>query len=71
MAGINSEKFFGGVWETLKKVIGQVTVQEAAKIPAVKEQVAQEKLKIGKEALWSAFPVILIGALAFFVIRKF
>lgn len=61
------DKVFKGAWQTLKTVVAS----QAAGIPGVQKEVEVQKLKAGKDVLWSAFPVILVGALAFFVIRKF
>jgi len=68
---LKSESIFSKAFEALKTVVKQFAVQESAKIPAVQKEIEEQKIKAGKEALWSAFPVIIIGALAFYVIRKF
>lgn len=68
---LKSESIFSKAFEALKTVVKQFAVQEGAKIPAVQKEIAAQKLKAGKEVLWSSFPVILVAALAFIVIKKF
>jgi len=68
---LKSESIFSKAFEALKTVVKQFAVQEGAKIPAVQKAIAEEKVKAGKEALWTSFPIILVAALAFLVIRKF
>lgn len=71
MAGIDFEKFFGQAWEITKTVLGTMVVQEGSKIPQVQKQISAAKVSAGKSALWSAFPIILIGAVILFAIKKF
>jgi len=68
---LNLEKIGATLWQAAKDILAKTAYSEAAKSPGVQYEFEKAKTKAGKEVLWSAFPVILIGFLAFIVIKKF
>ncbi len=68
---IKLEELFSGVAQKIVDALKVVGIQEAVKQPAVKEEIAKAKVEAGQKALWQAFPVILIGFLAIWAIKKF
>ena len=69
--GIKFKDVFAKVKEITGRVLKQVVVQEASKIPAVEAEVEAQKVVAGKNILWSYFPLMLIGGLVIFSIAKF
>lgn len=69
--GLNLEKIGAKIWETAKEILAKTAYSEASKQPGVQYEFEKAKTKAGKEVLWSAFPVIFIGFLAYIAIKKF
>jgi len=65
------EKIGAALWKTAKEILAKTAYSEAAKQPGVQYEFEKAKVKAGKEVLWIAFPVILIGFLAYIAIKKF
>ena len=66
---INFKEVFGKVLKVGGEVLKQVAVQEASKIPAVQKEIEKQKTVVGKNILWTVFPILLAGGLILFLFR--
>ena len=69
MAGIDFKAVFGKVLKVGGEVLKQVAVQEASKIPSVQKEIEKQKTVVGKNILWTVFPILLAGGLILFLFR--
>jgi len=69
MAGIDFKAAFGNVLKIGGKVLKQMAIQEASKIPAVQKEIEKQKTIAGKNILWTVFPMLFAGGLILLLFR--